>query len=83
MSLDWKKWTRNDFIFGILLPVVAVLLIVLISKLPSFVGGGYDNPTFGIVMGITMEIFELVIIVGVPLALVYFGINGQAEPQAS
>ena len=68
MSLDWKKWTKNDFIFGIILPIVAVLVIVLISKLPSLVGGGFDDPTFGIVMGITMEIFELVVIVGVPLA---------------
>ena len=69
MSLDWKKWTRSDLLFGIILPVIAVFVIVLISKLPSLVGGGYDDPTFGIVMGITMEIFELVIIVGVPLAL--------------
>jgi hypothetical protein len=69
MSLDWKKWTKNDLIFGILLPSVAVFIIVLISKLPSFVGGGYDDAIFGIVMGITMEILELVVIVGVPLAL--------------
>lgn len=64
MSLDWKKWTKNDIIFGIILPVVAVFVIVLISKLPSIVGGG-----FGIVTGLTMEILELVVIVGVPLAL--------------
>jgi hypothetical protein len=64
MSLDWKKWTKNDIIFGIVLPVVAVFVIVLISKLPSLFGGG-----FGIVTGLTMEILELVVIVGVPLAL--------------
>ena len=64
MSLDWKKWTKNDVIFGIVLPVVAVFVIVLISKLPSLFGGG-----FGIVTGLTMEIAELVVIVGVPLAL--------------
>lgn len=69
MSIDWKKWTKNDLAFGIILPVVAVFVIVLISKLPSFVGGGFDDPTFGIVMGLTMEILELVVIVGVPLAL--------------
>jgi len=63
-GLDWKKWTKNDMIFGIILPVVAVFVIVLISKLPSLFGGG-----FGIVTGLTMEILELVIIVGVPLAL--------------
>ena len=39
MSLDWKKWTKNDIIFGIILPVIAVLVIVLISKLQSIVGG--------------------------------------------
>jgi hypothetical protein len=64
MSLDWKKWTKNDIIFGIILPVIAVFVIVLISKLPSLFGGG-----FGIVTGLTMEIAELVVIVGVPLAL--------------
>ena len=64
MSLDWKKWTKNDLIFGIVLPIIAVFVIVLISKLQSIVGG---EP--GIVLGLTMEILELVVIVGVPLAL--------------
>ena len=64
MGLDWKKWTKNDIIFGIFLPVIAVFVIVLISKLPSLIGGGP-----GIVLGLTMEILELVVIVGVPLAL--------------
>jgi len=64
MTIDWKTWTRNDIIFGIALPVIAVFVIVLISMLPSLAGGG-----FGIVTGLTMEILELVIIVGVPLAL--------------
>ncbi len=64
MSLDWKKWTKSDLIFGIILPVIAVFVIVLISKLQSIIGG---EP--GIVIGLTMEILELVVIVGVPLAL--------------
>jgi len=64
MSLGWKKWSKNDIIFGIILPVIAVFVIVLVSKLPSLFGGG-----FGIVTGLTMEIAELVVIVGVPLAL--------------
>ena len=64
MSLDWKKWTKNDIIFGIILPVLAVFVIVLISKLQWLIGG---EP--GIIFGLTMEIFELVVIVGVPLAL--------------
>ena len=64
MGLYWKKWTKNDVIFGVILPVVAVFIIVLISKLQSLIGG---EP--GIVLGLTMEILELVVIVGVPLAL--------------
>ena len=64
MSSDWKKWTRNDLVFGVILPVIAVFVIVLISKLQSLIGG-----QTGIVFGLTMEIFELVVIVGVPLAL--------------
>jgi len=63
-SLDWKKWTKNDLIFAIILPTIAIFVIALISQLPALSGGG-----FGIVRGITMEIFELVIIVAVPLAL--------------
>jgi hypothetical protein len=64
MSLDWKKWTKNDIFYGIILPTLAVFVIVLISKLQSLVGG---EP--GLVLGLTMEILELVVIVGVPLAL--------------
>lgn len=64
MGQEWKRWTRNDVFFGVILPIIAVFVIVLISKLPSLFGGG-----FGIVTGLTMEILELVIIVGVPLAL--------------
>ena len=64
MALSWKKWTKNDLIYGVILPVVAIFVIVLISKLQSFVGG---EP--GIILGITMEILELTVIVGVPLAL--------------
>ncbi|MCW4030674.1 MAG: hypothetical protein NWE92_13645 [Candidatus Bathyarchaeota archaeon] len=64
MTLDWKKWTKNDLLFGVVLPVIAVFVIFLISQLQSIIGG---EP--GIVIGITMELFELVVITGVPLAL--------------
>ena len=63
-SLRWKEWNRNDIIYGIIVPVIVVLLIVGISKLPSLFGGG-----FGIVTGITMELQELVVIAVVPLLL--------------
>jgi ACR3 family arsenite efflux pump ArsB len=64
LTLTWKKWTKNDLIYGVILPVIAIFVIVLISKLQSLVGG---EP--GIIVGLTMEILELTIIVGVPLAL--------------
>ncbi len=64
MGLHWKEWNRNDIIYGIIAPLLVVLLIVGISKLGSLFGGG-----FGIVFGITMEIEELVVIAGVPLVL--------------
>jgi hypothetical protein len=64
MSLNWKKWTKNDLLFGVILPIIAVFVIVLISQLQSIIGG---EP--GIILGLTMEILELVVIVGVPLAL--------------
>lgn len=64
MGLNWKEWNRNDIIYGIIIPVIVVLLIAGISKLPSLFGGG-----FGIATGITMEIEELAVIAGVPLVL--------------
>ncbi len=64
MTLDWKKWNRNDIIYGVVAPVIVVLLIVAISKLGSLSGGG-----FGVVTGITMELQELVMIAVVPLLL--------------
>ena len=43
MGLDWKKWTKNDLVFGVILSVIAVFVIVLISKLQSIVGGGPES----------------------------------------
>ena len=62
MGLHWKDWNRNDVIYAIIAPILVVLLIVLISKLSALFGGG-----FGVVTGITMELEELVVIVGAPL----------------
>jgi hypothetical protein len=64
LDLDWKEWNRNDVIYGVVAPVIVVLLIVAISKLGSLFGGG-----FGITTGITMELQELVMIAVVPLLL--------------
>ena len=60
----WKQWSRNDIVYGIIIPVSVVLLIFLVWRLPSILGGG-----FGAVKGIVMELGELVVIAGVPLVL--------------
>ncbi len=64
MSVDWKEWNRNDIIYGIVVPILVVLLIVGISRLGHILGGG-----FGVIFGITMEIEELLIITVIPLML--------------
>jgi hypothetical protein len=64
MSLDWKQWSRSDVIYGVVAPILVVLLIVAISLLGRLFESG-----FGIITGITMEIQELVVIVAVPLTL--------------
>ncbi len=64
MSAGWKEWNRKDLIYGIVVPVLVVLLIVGISRLGSLFGQG-----FGVVTGITMELQELVVITAVPLLL--------------
>ena len=64
MSRDWKQWNRSDIIYGVVAPILVILLIVAISQLSRLFGGGY-----GIIMGITMELQELLVIVAVPLTL--------------
>jgi hypothetical protein len=65
MSLGWKDWSRSDIIYGIVVPIIVVLVIVGLSELSSIFGMG----SFGIVTGIISEIEEIVIIVGIPLLL--------------
>jgi hypothetical protein len=64
MDLNWKQWGRSDIIYGVVAPVLVVLLIVAISQLGRLFEGG-----FGVITGITMEIQELLVIVAVPLTL--------------
>ncbi len=68
MDLDWKQWNRGDIVYGIGVPVIVVLLIVAISQLSNLLGGGFEGLS-GLVIGITMEIQELVLIAVVPLLL--------------
>lgn len=68
MSRDWKQWSRSDIIYGVVAPVLVILLIVAVSQLGRLLGGGFEGAA-GIVIGITMELQELVLIAAIPLLL--------------
>ena len=65
MGVGWKEWSKSDAIYGILVPVIVVLAIVGLSRLGSVLGFG----SYGVVIGIIMELEELTVIVVVPLLL--------------
>jgi len=64
MDLGWNDWTRSDILYGIIAPLVVILLIVGVSQLDTLVGGGFSAIT-----GITMQLEELLVIVAIPLLL--------------
>jgi hypothetical protein len=68
LGLDWKQWSRKDIIYGIIAPVLVVLLIVGVSQLSRLFGGDFEG-LGGAVFGITMELEELLVIAAVPLTL--------------
>ena len=68
MGLDWKEWSRGDILYGIVAPLLVVLLIVAISQVGKLVGGGFEG-LGGLVFGLTMELQELVLIAAIPLTL--------------
>ena len=70
MSLSWKEWKRNDLTFGIILPLVVILIIVGLSLVSSSLmrSGGFGG-SYGLVIGIISAIEELVVTVAVPLLL--------------
>ena len=70
MGLGWKDWNRSDVIYGIVVPLIVVLVIVGLSLVSSFLmrGGGMRS-SMGLVIGIISGIKEMVIIVGIPLLL--------------
>jgi hypothetical protein len=70
MYLGWKEWKRSDIIYGILVPLVVVLVIAGLSLVSSYLmrSGGFSGSS-GIVIGIISEIEELTITVAVPLLL--------------
>ncbi len=70
MGLSWKEWSRSDIVYGIIAPLVVVLIIAGLSVLSSSLmqSGGFGG-SYGIYIGIISEIEELVITVAVPLLL--------------
>ena len=68
MGPDWKEWGRGDVLYGIVAPLLVVLLIVGISQLSRVVGGGVEG-LGGLVFGLTMELQELLLIAAIPLTL--------------
>jgi len=73
MGLGWKDWNRSDVIYGIVVPLIVVLVIVGLSLVNSFLmrGGGMSamSGSSGIVIGIISAIEELVLTVAIPLLL--------------
>jgi hypothetical protein len=65
MGLGWKNWNRSDVIYGIVVPIIVVLVIVVLSQ----VGSIFERGSYGIITGIVSEIEEIVVIVAVPLLL--------------
>jgi hypothetical protein len=65
MALSWKDWKLSDIVYGIVVPIVVVLVIVALSQVSSIFEGG----SYGILTGIVSEIEEMLIIAGVPLLL--------------
>jgi hypothetical protein len=65
MGLGWRDWKLSDIIYGVVVPVIVVLVIVGLSRLGSIFGMG----SFGFVIGIISGIEEMVVIVGVPMLL--------------
>ena len=70
MGLGWKDWSRSDVIYGIVVPLIVVLVIAGLSLVSSsLMRAGGMRGSSGIIIGIISEIEELVITVAVPLLL--------------
>jgi hypothetical protein len=66
LGLNWKNWCKSDVLYGIIVPVVVVLVIVALNRVSYVLGFGDLS---GAVYGILMELEELTVIVAVPLML--------------
>ena len=74
MGLNWKEWNRSDIIFGIIVPLIVVLIIAGLSLVGPYLRSIFGmqalmGGSWGIVIGIISEIEEMVVLVAVPLLL--------------
>jgi hypothetical protein len=52
MAINWKNWSKNDVIYGIIAPILVVLLIVGLSQISALFGG---PSTAGVITGILLR----------------------------
>ncbi len=69
MEQEWRNWRRSDILYGIVAPLVVVLVIVGLSQVTPYLMRQGNFESFGYVFGIISEIEELLIIVAIPLML--------------
>ena len=65
MGLSWKGWNRSDVIYGVIVPLVVVLVIVGFSSVTWF----FSYQSMGFVIGIISTIEEMLVLVAIPLML--------------
>ncbi|MEM3055556.1 MAG: hypothetical protein QXM52_07630 [Candidatus Bathyarchaeia archaeon] len=65
MSTEWKNWSKSDILYGVIAPLIVVLVIVGLSQVTIM----FRHGSFGLIVGIISEIEELVLTVAVPLLL--------------
>jgi hypothetical protein len=56
MGVTWRNWSKSDVLYGVVVPVVVVLVIVALSRVSYVLGFGTLS---GVVFGIIMEFEEL------------------------
>lgn len=65
MSASWKKWTRNDVLFGFAVPVIVALVIIVFPQLTPFLAS--VNPVLIGILVYGLE--EQILLVAIPLFL--------------
>ena len=79
MSHSSRDWSKSDILYGIVIPIIIFVLIIVALSQVSYALG--FSSLSGAVYGIIMELEELTVIVAVPLVLGLVWNKGQAEPQ--